>query len=78
MPVAAAGRYEDAGQHSGFATVVPTAGVENEPAYLLPVEHGWATVLTRPLVGVGAFHFDWYICAGDWSQAKEFAGQIER
>jgi hypothetical protein len=77
-PVAVAGRYADAGQRSGFATVVPTTGWKTSRLIFTQSEHGWATVLTHPLVGVGAFHFDWYICAGDWSRAKEFAGHLER
>jgi hypothetical protein len=77
-PAVAAGRYADAGQHSGFATVVPAAGWKTNRIFFTQSEHGWATVLTHPLAGVGAFHFDWYICAGDWSPAKEFAGHLER
>jgi hypothetical protein len=77
-PVVAAGRYEDAGLHSGFATVVPAAAWKTSRVFLIQSEHGWATVLAHPLAGVGAFHFDWYICAGEWSQAKEFAGHLER
>ena len=76
MSAAAAGRYEDAGQHFGFATVVPTAGWKTSRIVFSQSEHGWAVALRRPLVGVGAFHFDWYICAGDWSQAKDFAAQV--
>jgi hypothetical protein len=77
-PVAAAGRYEDAGQHFGYATVVPTAAWKSNRVFFTQSEHAWSTVLTHPLAGVGAFKFDWYICAGDWSQAKEFAGHLER
>jgi hypothetical protein len=77
-PAAAAGRYEDAGRHWGFATVVPTAGWKTSRLFFSQDGHGWATVLARPLAGVGAFRFDWYICAGDWGRAKEFAGLIER
>jgi len=77
-PAVAAGRYEDAGQHSGVATVVPTAAWKTSRLSISSSEHGWATVLTHPLAGVGAFRFDWYICAGDWSQANEFAEHVGR
>jgi hypothetical protein len=76
ITAAAAGRYEDAGLHFGFATVVPTAGWKTNRIVFKQSEHGWATTLARPLIGVGAFRFDWYICAGDWSKVKEFAGKV--
>ncbi len=84
----ASGRYADAGQTEGVAMVVPTAGWRADEAYVQPnaeyvvllynavwaaPRRTFATVLRRPLDGVGAYHFSWYVCAGAWQAAKQFA-----
>ncbi len=84
----ATGRYADAGQTEGVAMVVPTAGWRADEAYVQPnaeyvvllynavwaaPRRTFATVLRRPLDGVGAYHFSWYVCAGAWQAAKQFA-----
>ena len=33
----------------------------------------FAAVLQRPLDGVGAFRFSWYVSPGAWEQAQSFA-----
>lgn len=84
----AAGRYEDKSQSSGIAIVVPTAGWQAKRAYLRDnaeyvvllynavwafPRHTFAAVLERPLDGVSAFHFSWYVCPGSWEQAVRLA-----
>ncbi|MCL4401065.1 MAG: hypothetical protein M1436_00140, partial [Acidobacteria bacterium] len=83
-----AGRYEDTARTSGVATVVPTAAFRSSNAYVRPnaeyvvllygavwaaPRHTFATVLERPLDGVGSFQFSWYVCAGAFDQARAFA-----
>jgi hypothetical protein len=89
-PAFATGRYEDEARTVGFATVVPTAAWQTGEAYTLEnsefivLAYGAAwlaprrvfgTLLKREMKGVGAFHFSWYICGGNWETAKAFARQ---
>ena len=86
-PLLMAGRYQDSIRNNGFAIVVPTAGWETKNAFVLEnaeyvkllygavwaaPRHTFAVVLSRPLNGLSAFSFDWYICAGNWKQACKF------
>jgi hypothetical protein len=92
-PAIAMGRYEDKARTVGFATVVPTAAWQTSQAYTLEnsefevlaygavwvaPRHTFATVLRRPMEGVGGFRFGWYICAGSWDTARAFARQSPR
>jgi len=92
-PVLAIGRYGDKARTIGFATVVPTASWQTDRAYTLEnsefavlaygavwvaPRHQFATVLSRPMEGVGGFHFGWYICAGSWDSTRAFARQLPR
>ncbi len=75
------------GHTSGFAIAVPTAKWATDNAYILEnaeyvkllygavwaaPRHTFAVVLSRPLSGLSAFSFDWYVCAGSWDQAVKF------
>jgi hypothetical protein len=86
-PVLMAGRYQDPLQTKGFAIVVPTADWATKKAFVLEnaeyvkllygavwaaPRHTFAVVLSRPLKGLSAFSFDWYICAGSWNEARGF------
>ncbi len=86
-PVMLAGRYQDAGRTNGFAIAVPTAKWATDNAYILEnaeyvkllygavwaaPRHTFAVVLSRPMDGLSAFSFDWYVCAGSWDQAIKF------
>ena len=86
-PVLMAGRYQDSIRTRGFAIVVPTTNWATKRAFVLEnaeyvkllygavwaaPRHTFAVVLSRPLSGLSAFSFDWYICAGSWSQACNF------
>ncbi len=84
----ATGRYEDEARSTGIAIVAPTAEWqtnkifvrENAEYVVLLYNAVWAAprrtfaaVLQRPLDGVGAFRFSWYVCPGAWEQAQSFA-----
>jgi len=86
-PVMLAGRYQDSGRTDGFAIAVPTAKWATDNAYILEnaeyvkllygavwaaPRHTFAIVLSRPMNGLSAFSFDWYVCAGNWNQAIKF------
>lgn len=86
----AAGRYKDAQETNGIAMVAPTAGWHTDRAYIRPVaeyvvllynavwaapRYTFASVLRRPLDGVGSHRFVWYVCAGPWSQVQRFAAR---
>ncbi|HLJ15536.1 MAG TPA: hypothetical protein VKV15_13635, partial [Bryobacteraceae bacterium] len=86
----AAGYYKDAARTTGLATVIPLQSWQTPKAYNLPnaeyvvLLYGavwaaprrvFATVLERPLNGVGAFRFTWYVCVGSWEHARSFAVQ---
>lgn len=77
-PVVANGRYEDAARTVGFATVVPTAAWNSGKIVSRPSDHGFSTVLSRPLEGLKAFRFTWYACPGDWEQTRAFAARVTR
>jgi hypothetical protein len=86
-PLLMAGRYQDSVRTHGFSIVVPTTNWSTQRAYVLEnaeyvkllygavwaaPRHTFAVVLSRPLSGLSAFSFDWYICAGSWNQARTF------
>jgi len=86
----ASGHYEDEGRSHGVATVIPTAAWRTSKAFLrdnaeyVVLLYGavwaaprrtFAAVLERPLDGVGAFSFSWYVCAGPWEQARAFTAR---
>ena len=92
-PVMLAGRYQDSGHTNGFAIAVPTAKWATDNAYILEnaeyvkllygavwaaPRHTFAVVLSRPLKGLSAFSFDWYVCAGSWDQAVKFGENTTR
>ena len=85
----ASGRYVDAARTDGVAMVVPTAGWKTPRAYNRPnaeyvvllydavwaaPRRTFATVLAQSLAGTGVRRFSWFICAGSWKQASDFAG----
>ena len=87
-PALAAGHYEDAAKSQGFATVVPTApwrtakAFTKENAEYVVLLYGavwaaprrtFASVLEKSLDGLSAFRFSWYVCAGRWQEARQFA-----
>jgi len=87
-PALAIGRYQDELRKTGLATVVPTAAWNTNRAFTrenaeyvvllygavwAAPRHTFATVVSRALPGVGAFHFSWYVCAGPWEAARTFA-----
>ncbi len=89
-PAIAAGRYEDADHSDGVAVVIPTAGWTTNELYLVGdtdpyvEEIGspevfklryFGAVLKHPLAGSTGFRYRWYICAGSWSEARDFATQ---
>jgi len=82
-----AGRYEDEARTTGVATVVPTAAWRTGSAYVRPnaeyilllygavwvaPRRTFGTVIEHPMAGGSAFQFSWYVCAGDWDQARAF------
>ncbi len=84
----AAGRYEDAALANGLAIVAPTAGWNSPRAFIrrnaefVVLSYGavwaaprrsFAAVFERPLAGISANRFSWYVCAGGWEQARGFA-----
>ena len=84
----AAGRYEDEARRNGVAMVVPAGPWHSAREFVQPnaeyvvllynavwafPRRTFATVLERPLDGVSAFRFTWYICAGAWAGARKFA-----
>ena len=86
-PLLMAGRYQDSTRNNGFAIVVPTAKWATNSAFVLEnaeyvkllygavwaaPRHTFAVVLSRPINGLDAFSFDWYVCAGNWVQACKF------
>lgn len=90
-PLLMAGRYKDSGRTHGFSIVVPTTDWETKKAFVMEnseyvkllygavwaaPRHTFAVVLSRPLSGLSAFSFDWYICAGDWKQARKFGADL--
>jgi hypothetical protein len=87
-PALAAGRYLDAARTNGIAIVVPTGDWATGHAYLqsnaeyvvLLYQAVWAAprrtfaaVMGRALDGVQGHRFSWFICAGPWQQALQFA-----
>ena len=89
----ATGRYADAAQNRGFATVVPTADWQTGRVYIrdnaeyvvllygavwAAPRRSFAAVLDRAMDGIGAFRFSWYVCAGPWQQAKTFAERFPK
>lgn len=83
----ATGQYEDAAHSLGVAAVVPTGAWHTQKLYLqgavspyggVPVvrKQSFGIVLTHTLNGITAFHFAWYLCAGNWDQAKDFASSL--
>ncbi len=91
--VLAAGRYEDEARTQGFAIVAPTAGWSTKRAYIRPnsefvvlaygavwaaPRHTFAAVLEHALDGIGAHRFNWFVCAGTWKAAAEFAQAVPR
>jgi hypothetical protein len=92
-PALASGYYDDQGKTQGFATVVPTAPWRSPKAYTkanaeyvvllygavwAAPRHTFANVLERPLDGLSAFRFSWYVCAGSWQQAQTFAAAQQK
>lgn len=92
-PVIAAGRYEDVEHSSGLAVVIPTKAWMTSQLYLVgrtdPYTEGigapevfklryFGAVLTRSLAGSEGFHFEWYVCAGPWNEARGFAMTLGR
>lgn len=87
-PVLMTGRYKDSTLTNGFAIVVPTATWATNNAYVLDnaeyvnllygsgvwaaPRHTFAVVLSHPFGGLSACSFNWYICAGSWSEARTF------
>ena len=86
-PLLMSGRYQDSARTHGFAIVVPTKNWDSNRAYVLnnaeyvkllygavwaAPRHTFAVVLSHPLNGLSAYSFDWYFCAGSWSQARSF------
>lgn len=84
----AAGRYSDAQRRNGIAVVVPNAGWQSNRVYTranaeyvvllsgavwAAPRRTFAVVMQRPLEGVTSHRFTWYICAGSWQSAKQFA-----
>jgi hypothetical protein len=87
-PALAIGRYEDQQRALGVATVTPTGAWNTDRAFLrenaeyvvllygavwAAPRHAFATVLSRTMAGISGFHFTWFVCAGGWEAAKEFA-----
>lgn len=85
-PVMSAGRYEDAAHTEGVAVVVPTAawatnqvyheGSGNPDAGPNERKRDFGIALTHALAGAGDIQFQWYICAGSWSDARAFAVKL--
>lgn len=90
-PVLAAGRYEDTDHSTGVAVVIPTEAWMTNEAYLVGDSDPYVeeigspevfrvryfgAVLQRPLAGSTGFKFQWYICAGPWNEAREFATRL--
>lgn len=82
-----AGRYEDAAHTEGVAIVVPTAAWAPNRMYLkgggnpdagAPEERKryFGVDLTHGLEGAADIQFEWYICAGSWSEARAFAMKL--
>ncbi len=83
-PVISAGRYEDAAQTEGVALVVPTGAWGTNTLYLQgkgnpdggapeEPERYFGVALTHALPGAAGIRFQWYVCAGSWSEARTFA-----
>ena len=87
-PALASGHYEDAAKTKGFATVVPTAAWQTTKAFSMDnaeyvvllygavwaaPRRTFASVLEKSLDGLKAFRFSWYVCAGAWQEAQNFA-----
>jgi hypothetical protein len=86
-PVISAGRYEDAAHTEGVAVVVPTEAWGETPVYQqgsgnpedgAPNERkrDFGIALTHALAGAADIEFQWYICAGSWSEARAFARKL--
>jgi len=86
----ASGRYADAARTQGVAMVVPTAGWKTPRAYNRPnaeyvvllynavwaaPRRTFATVLEQQVPSLGARHFFWFVCAGPWKGATDFAAR---
>ncbi len=84
----ASGQYEDEARTRGVAMVVPTAGWKTPRAYNRPVaeyvvllynavwaapRRTFATVLEQAVPSLGIRRFSWFICAGSWKEASDFA-----
>jgi hypothetical protein len=93
-PALASGHYLDATRRTGFATVVPTRDWRTSKAFLrdnaefVVLLYGavwaaprrtFAASLERALAGSEPwFRFEWYVCAGPWSEARQFAAAQPR
>jgi hypothetical protein len=86
-PVISAGRYEDDAHTKGVAIVVPTSAWATSQVYQegsgnpdegAPNERkrDFGIALTHALAGAGDIQFQWYICAGPWSEARAFATKL--
>jgi hypothetical protein len=86
-PAVAVGQYEDSACTHGVAIVAPAGMWHTQELYVqgtvnpyggVPVvrKQSFGVVFTHTLNGISAFHFIWYICAGDWNQAKVFASSL--
>jgi hypothetical protein len=83
-PVLAIGRYEDNREESGVAMLVPTGAWDTNVAFtkegrggeFLVPRYVIDSVLQRPLDGVAAFRFKWYLCVGSWQQVRHFAEHV--
>jgi hypothetical protein len=84
-PALAIGRYEDEREELGVAMVVPAREWETNAAFTMEGRGGeflvpryvMDSVLLRPLDGVAAFRFKWYLCAGSWQQVRQFAEHVK-
>ena len=87
----ASGRYQTAARTKGIAIVVPTMQWGTKQAFVrLNAEyvhllygsvwaaprHVFAVVLRHNVEGLKGFHFNWFVCAGSWEQAQQFAEAI--
>ncbi|MCE5309845.1 MAG: hypothetical protein LLG20_19595, partial [Acidobacteriales bacterium] len=92
-PVLAAGRYEDEARTSGFAIVAPASRWKTNRAFIrensefvvlmygavwAAERRSFAAVMAKPIEGVSANRFTWYVCAGAWTQARAFAEGVSQ
>ena len=87
----ATGRYQTEARTKGIAIVVPTTQWGTKQAFVRsnaeyvhllygPVwaapRHVFSVVLRHDIEGLKGFHFEWFVCAGSWKQARRFAGTM--